>query len=769
MTILARCTSPAGDRRPTTSAGTVAALLGVLTVLAGALIFAPAAGAVVTTVAGTTVGLQPRTEALSEGTPETFANNNGNAIVDGANVYAVYWDPGAVFHQHHHEWLTLLDTFFQQMGAGSGSLSTIFSDLGQYRDRANAQARYNTAFKGSYSDSTKYPTAGCTDPNPLVKGAITCLTDAQLREQLQSFVAEQGLPKGMNTVYYLVTPPGVTVCLDAGATSCSDYSLTKTEEEKEERKSVSYKNSFCSYHGDINPDAATEGDADTILYAAIPWTAAGTLGDGFQTSRTLADAQGEDCQDGGWNPEEGEENRERTKILTAEETTALEKEPEPNQHNHREALRLENPHQEEPHQEGKGESGDYSAGLADVIMNQVAVEQANIVTDPLLNGWQDEGGHEVSDECRDVFAGTAGERGIEGSVVADLHTQAGTLSNTTFGEGSYYINNIFNLAGDECAGGVGMEPRFTVPNPVNANEIVGFDGLESTVSLEKGEAFGPSGPPTATYATYTWNFGDGTETSGFVPAAPPCETPWLAPCAGSVFHSYQYGGTYTVTLTVTDVAGNVASVGHEITVVGPPKPAPAAPAAAPANPLSTASLLANGKVVAAPIARAAIISRKLALALRKGVSISYSVNEQVAGHFEILLSRSTARRLHVSGPEATGLAPGSAPQVVIAKAILITTKGGHSTVAIKLSRRTAAELGKTHKLASDTAPDRPQRGGQEPADDNGRQQRHAHPLIAAGRAPLSQTRSLCAACCATCRGTRSTTAPPAGRSRRPSR
>ena len=57
----------------------------------------------------------------------------------------------------------------------------------------------------------------------------------------------------MSTVYYLLTPPGVTVCLDAAATRCSDFTVSKAEAEKGERDSVSYQNSFCSYHGDDQP------------------------------------------------------------------------------------------------------------------------------------------------------------------------------------------------------------------------------------------------------------------------------------------------------------------------------------------------------------------------------------------------------------------------------------------------------------------------------------------------------------------------------------
>jgi hypothetical protein len=708
VTLIERWTSPATDRRSESRTHLIANLIVAVAVLAVSLAVAAPAGAVVTEVGGTSVGLQPRTEVLDEGEPATFANNSGNAIVDGAKVYAVYWDPSDVFFDNHHEWLVHLDGFFQQMGAGSGDIGTMFAPLGQYRDRANAQAAYHTVFMGSYTDSTAYPIAGCTDPKPLAKGAMTCLTDAQLRAQLQSFIAAHGTSKGMNTIYDLITPPGVTVCLDAAATHCSDYKVSKTEEENEERKSVSYEDSFCSYHGDINPDAATEGDGNTILYAAIPWTAAGTLGDFFETPSTRFYAQGDQCEDGGWNPEKHEENKEVPREVTAAEITAHEKDTAEQHKEFLEQLRLEGPHQQEPNQEGKGESGDYSPGLADLIVNQVAEEQANIVTDPLLNGWKDAEGREVTDECRDAFASTAGPSGgeIGGTVLAQKGTEAGTIFNSNIGGGNYYINNVFNFASGGCVGGVGLVPRFTAPNPVNTSELVDFDGMESTVSLLRGESFGPIGPPSTTYATFRWSFGDGTEASGFAPNSVPCEAPWLSPCAGSIFHAYQYGGTYKVTLTVTDVAGDTAAVEHEVTVAGPPAPTPPSSSTGstgsspggsggPGGSNGAGAAAAN---VPAPVAAASIISKSLRT-LNKGLAVRYSVNEQVAGRFEVLLSRTVARKLKIGGAPAVGLPPGSAPQLVIAKAILVTTKGGHSTVHILLSKKTAASLGRAHKVS----------------------------------------------------------------------
>ncbi len=551
-------------------------------------------------------------------------------------------------------------------------------------------------FRGAYHDFTQYPEAGCTDPHALTSGAVTCLTDAQLRAQLQSFISAHGLPKGMGTVYDIITPPGVTLCLEGGAaTHCSDYAVSGSEELAGERKSTTYKNSFCSYHGDINPDSATEGDANTILYAAIPWSV-GELGlSGFTTS--LFYSQGFPCQDGGWNPAEHKEVHE----APAEPSEAEKEVLEGKKGTHEEKLalekkrRLEGPHQEEPNQVGKDPYGDYSAGLYDLVANQIAVEQANVVTDPMLNGWQDNEKHEVTDECRNVFAATVsklGEEGIQGSATANSETEAGTLSNTTFGEeaesGRYYINNVYSLASHRCVGGAALKPSFTAPTAVNNGEVVGFDGMESDVGLMEGLAFGPSGPPTKTYATFSWSFGDGTSATGYAPGSPVCEAPWLSPCAGAVYHAYAYGGTYTVTLTVTDIAGNTSAVTRDVVVHGP-----AAASAAAGAPAGSSSTSGGGKAgVVAPAARAVVASRSLRSALRNGLAVSYSVNQRVAGHFEVLISRALANKLHIAGTPASGLPAGTPPELVIAKAILVTTKAGGSVVHIKFPPKVAARL-----------------------------------------------------------------------------
>ncbi len=735
MTISARTLPRRGLRRPATllPATLTALCLSLLAICASA-------GAVVSKeVPGTTVGLQPRSMSLLDGVgagPESFANPSGDPVLPANKTYAIYWDP--TYH-YHNDWEGVIDEFFHNVNAASGSLASVFAVDSQYTDAANQHAAYASTFMGSYTDTDPYPTGvgNCKDPHPLEgesyphkePDAITCLTNAQLETELKLFIVDHKLPTGMGTIFYLMTPPGVTVCTDGGGAKghCSDFVGTVAEIEKDEEEHIatpeSYKNSFCSYHADINPGNPANGGPNTILYAAIPWIAGG-FGDGHLAPEDRT--AGYECQDGGFNPtskpiEEKEKVKPHTK--KEEEEFAKEDPQERREREEAEALGLEKPHEQEPNQVPcPSPDGFCDTGLADLIVSQIGAEQQNIVTNPLLNAWQDSSGKEASDECRDFFAPVLG-----GSVTASPETFAGTLFNQTLAGGNYYLNDAFNLAslklpypGIPCLPGIRLEPKFTEPSPVNSGEIVGFDGMESDITLDEGTAYTGT-TPKETYATYKWNFGDGSpEVTGYAPGAPtlnspetsPCPT-WLTPCAASTFHSYQYGGTYTVTLTVTDTGGNKATVTEPITVngAGPPPPAPSGGSGSGATPgtSTSGSGSSSSSIPGAttttktpgppPVASAAAVPSSLAKTTRKGLVVSYLVNQQVAGHFEVLLAASIANRIGLHGPPATGLAAGTPPQIVIGKAILITTKGGRGAVKILFGKVTGARLRRLGKVS----------------------------------------------------------------------
>jgi hypothetical protein len=731
------------------------------------------AGAFVTTVEGTNVGLQPRSTTVFDGelrfdptvepevmpSPEMFANESGNSIVSASKVYAIYWDPT---DHYHGDWQHVIDGFLQSMGAASGTLGNVFAVDAQYTDKANQHALYKSTFQGAYTDTDAYPSSGCKDPHPLnpldligpevgknARGeseyAPICLTDQQVRKELETFISEHSLQKGMETVFYLLTPPAVTVCLDDGGNSghCSDFLGTvaeaeaneKAKREAEETKKVfvepesfkSYKDSFCSYHSAIDTSNSSGGE-NTILYGMIPWTAGG-LGD--RQLIPIDELTAYECQDGGYDPSsKPAEKHEKKKEKNAKEIEENEHKTLEQRHEIEEAEKLEGPHPQEPNQVKCGSpDGGCDTGLADLIVNQIAVEQQNIVTNPLLNAWQDPKGNEATDECRDVFAPVSG-----GNVGAQEEADAGTLFNEAIAGSDYYLNDAFDLAalklpypGVPCLGGVSLLPQFTAPNPVNVNEIVGFDGMESDISLNADTVFSANGEPHTGYATYTWNFGDGSApVTGYAPGAPltnspgvsPCGAPqWEEPCAASAYHSYKYGGTYEVTLTVTDVGENVARVKEPITVVGPPEPTPEpipTPAPVPAPTPSATTPSGSGSAGSSggsggtttppttstppPVLGASVTSKSLKKALSGGLPVRYTTNEQVAGNIEVLLESSTAKRLGITGATATGLPAGTPRSIVVGTAVLVTTKAGQGTIRVKFSSRAAARLKHVHKL-----------------------------------------------------------------------
>ncbi len=690
--------------------------------------FAAPADAIVESVGATSVGLQPRVVGTIEdgdvlftvgegGTfdplPETFANANANPVMHGSNVYLDYWDPT---NHYHNDWKQLIDKFVEGVNKDENS-ANVFSVDEQYTDITNEPAYNRVDYRGSATDTTPYPASGCTDPKPLKEAkwshikAIACLTDAQIKAHLASYIEENKLPKGMSTVYYVLTPPGVAVCLDAGGPTghCS------THEETEK----SYEHSFCSYHGDVNPGAPEGGSAETILYGMIPWTAGG-WGDGQLAA--VDETQAPECQDGGFNAAKKEKWEEPPEPRNAEEEEAFEKlKPEEKEEEEIERI-LEGPHNQEPNQQKCPTADGYcDYGLADLIIGQLANEQQNIITNPLLNSWQDSVGNEATDECRNFFAPTLG-----GSVDADKESGGGTLYNQEIGGGKYYINDGFNLAAERlsfpgvpCLPGIRLEPEFNEISPVGVGNTVGFDSGESIITLNSAVKYAQTGAQLKNFAKMKWNFGDGSpEVSGYAPGSAPCSEPWLSECAESVFHTYSAGGTYTVTLTVTDVGGNTRSVSHPVTVIGPPPekstPPPPAPEGGGGGSGNSSNVVsggttgntnggttATGASVPDPVATAAVVSHSLKTAISKGVAVHYQVNEQVAGRFEVLLSQKTAKRLKIHGSLAVGLPAGAEPEVVIGTALVVTLKGGGSTTHVVLTKSASKGLRKVKKVPLD--------------------------------------------------------------------
>jgi hypothetical protein len=568
------------------------------------------ADAAVTKVGGLAYGIQPEVGVATPATPLAYG---GGEVVHSNAPYAIYWDPADLYSGG---WQSLTAGYLRNMGAESKALTNVNAVATQYRDKTGANASYNSAFHGAFTDVEPYSTPGETSEK-CTEGEI-CLTDAQIRAQLTKYIsANPHLPKGLNPltgptpIYFIFTPPKVTVCLDKTSGNCSKEGSPLP---------------LCSYHS----YASVEGV--TVLYAVEPTTG------GARSA----------CQDG---------------------SGILEK---PN------------------------------LSPADIFVNGLAAQLIATTTDPLLTGWHDQeisGGNEVPDKCRNEF-----------SPLSQGGTTIGKEFNQIIRGAHYYLNDEFNQAaiydpfpGNACLNEVAVAPRFTAPNAVHSEEEVTFNATESYVDLG--------------IAKYNWDFGDGataevdcqghTPSAGYHPAecttSPGVESP--NPVA-SMKHSYTYGGTYPVTLKVTDDGGNEATFTEPVTVQGPAREAPGtsgAVAATPGQAGASSSGAAAGtppvKPIVSPTATQAAVSRSLRSVLRHGLVVRYSVSEQVVGHFEVLLATSTGRRIGLHGSAATGLPAGTPAQLVIGKAILVTTKGGRSSVAIQFGKNTAARLGRLRNVS----------------------------------------------------------------------
>jgi PKD domain len=641
------------------------------------LILASSASALIVSIGGRKYGVQPHATKFERfsGLPQTVLQYGGGPVMHANAIYAIYWDPAKLrsgetgrTSKYHGEWIELIDQFFEGVADESNGLTSVFALSAQYTETGGARAAYNTIFRGSRVDTDTYPDDGCTDPDHALNENFACLTDEQLRAELRSYIAANKLPAGPDTLYYLFTPPDLTVCTDGGTVTghCSDSAranpwtlFSNTPTTKEEEEKASYENSFCSYHSDTSSSSG-----ETLLYAVIPWVA-GTYGAGPEV--LPEHRNGADCQDG------TELLQEPNQILG---TTSVD--------------------------------GYYDRGLPDVLVNQISAEQLATVTDPEFNGWfEPASGNEAPDQCRNWFEEPPI---VQGSSTAQPNTEAGTFYNQTIGERNYYLNTEYNQAaafsaypGLRCELHTNLAPAFSAPRNANAHEVVGFDGAESNVTLGQSAAVSASSNPYYR-ATFTWNFGDGTTVSGpAYGAASPSE-----PLYASVFHTYEYGGEYDVTLTVQDAAGHVASTTNVVTIAGPARPSggesagggsstantsQTTSASGASTSTTTGSPTATVSSPAAPVvATQTVASHSLSAALREGVVVRYSVNEQAAGRFEVMLASSIARRIGLRGAAATGLAPGTPRQTIIAKAILVTTKGGRSTYKIKFSKATAVKL-----------------------------------------------------------------------------
>jgi hypothetical protein len=454
-----------------------------------------------TTTATSTTTTQTTSDSTSASSTTTAylpMQWHGGPVIRNHQTYAIYWDPQAGFPAGFEGGV---DQYFHDVAGASGSASNVYSVLTQYSD-ASGPGVYQSTFGGAYVDTNAYPTddgtTGCPASTALPSGYSWCVSDAQVKAELQSIINQNGWPSSTSAIYYVFLPPGIDECF-AGSDG-NEFSAGCAD------------NEFCSYHSYF-------GSGQAPLYAVLPWADVpgcqtgyspnGTGGDdplddqlslvAHEDSEAITDPFGTS-----WYDASGNEVADDCTNPDAFGTLAG---PDPDEYN-----QLISGDQYILQQNFSNDGGSCRSAY---------MARFNAPTKPVM-------AHPV------VFSAIA-PKGTPGVAsyqwdFGDGTTSAGAAAWHTYTAPGQYTVTLTTTASDGTVDAVShtiavstVLSQFNAPAHAQADEPAAFDGSPSLGNV----------------ISYSWNFGDGSSGTGISPA-----------------HTYQAAGTYTVTLTVSDKVGN---------------------------------------------------------------------------------------------------------------------------------------------------------------------------------------------------------------------
>jgi hypothetical protein len=191
----------------------------------------------------------------------------GNLVYHGGKVLltnqtvAIFWSPSNAIG-NGTGYSGLLNRYFGDVAAASGSTSNVYAVENQYYDGTNAHIAYSSSFTGAVYDTEAYPASGCSDT---VSQTSTCLSDGQLRAELQRLSAAGTIGADANTTYFLFTDKNIGSCYNSSSCAFSQY---------------------CAYHSNVALGSTT------VQYANQPYadTVPTACDAGYRPNSSDADA-----------------------------------------------------------------------------------------------------------------------------------------------------------------------------------------------------------------------------------------------------------------------------------------------------------------------------------------------------------------------------------------------------------------------------------------------------------------------------------------------
>jgi hypothetical protein len=192
----------------------------------------------------------PNSRAAAAVEPQAHAANlpyGGGPVLHSNHAHLIFWEPSGSGLTFDPGYEALMEQFLRRVAGDDHQPTNVYGVTGQYTD-AQGPAAYDSTYGGAVVARDRLPGNGCVEPPVTGPGWTVCLTDKQLRTEIEHVVRADHLPTGPTDVYFLVTPKGLGSCTDAGSTSCALGGSV---------------GGYCGYHTE-SPD---------VLYAVIPYNA----------------------------------------------------------------------------------------------------------------------------------------------------------------------------------------------------------------------------------------------------------------------------------------------------------------------------------------------------------------------------------------------------------------------------------------------------------------------------------------------------------------